>query len=31
MSTDIVMILILVGFILGLVVGMVLSRPNYIH
>lgn len=31
MSTEVVMILILVGFILGLVVGMLLSRPNYIH
>jgi uncharacterized protein YneF (UPF0154 family) len=31
MNTDIVMILILVGFILGLVVGMVLSRPHYIR
>ena len=31
MSTDIVMILILVGFILGLVVGMLLDRPNYFH
>lgn len=31
MSSDIVVILILVGFILGLVVGMVLARPNHIH
>lgn len=31
MSTEIVVILILVGFILGLVVGVVLTRPNYIH
>jgi hypothetical protein len=31
MSSDIVMILILVGFILGLVVGMTLARPNYYH
>ena len=31
MSTDTVMILILVGFILGLVVGMLLARPNYFH
>lgn len=29
MSIDTVMILILVGFILGLVVGMLLARPNY--
>jgi hypothetical protein len=31
MNTDIVMILILVGFILDLVVGMMLARPNYFH
>ena len=31
MSIETVVILILVGFILGLVVGMVLARPNYIH
>ena len=31
MSIETVVILILVGFILGLVVGIVLSRPNYIH